>query len=748
MTLETTLELEETTGPTIKAVHLNKWVRKDLNLLQDISLVIQPNEFVVVVGQSGGGKSTLIDALAGYRPATEGQVFVNDVDVYKNFDEVRNIVGYVPQRDIIHMELSVYQALDYAARLRMPPATTKEERHVRIIEVLGELDLVHRKDVQVSGLSGGQQKRVSIGVELLTRPRLFFLDEPTSGLDPGTEASLMQLMRRMASQGRTIVLITHSTKNIMLADKVVFLARGGFLAWYGPPREALDYFDVYRNEDVRLPERPAYRPMEFDDIYGLLEESALGKPADWAERYRKSDAHRKYIDHPLSGGVEEVPVEGSRLMRMIRSRFDGRQVPPWKQFIILSQRNVNILVRDRASLILMLLAAPAMACLDHLIAPMMGRDVYDPVNGVPVGAVMSLFLLTLYALMVASLSQMREIVKEQDVYRRERLVFLRIGPYILSKIWVALLLAAYQGLVYTGMRYLAFHMPGGRQEFVFIFITLFLTSMAAMMMGLFASAVSPNAGSAPMITIMLIIPSVVLSGALVQLPPALSAPSTSYWAFKSLVGVVGVGSDVMADPCWHMPDDLVRVMSIDDKEALGCRCMGVAAFDPNSCNFPGTGKYAVPEIYQTKPAPPTAPGDPPGEPVFPDAPPEPADPYDKVQVAAYLNSLQGYQAEIERIRSDYQMEFGIYQLEMQIYQAQMTGYQRDLAKWYVARSAAIGSAEGNIHGFLERFGWSFVNKEDVQGYAASIQANWAAQGVIIGALLVGIFIAMKIKDRK
>jgi ABC-type multidrug transport system ATPase subunit len=117
------------------------------------------------------------------------------------------------------MELTIYQALDYAAQWRMPSDTTKEEREKRVMEVLADLDLTHRKDVQISGLSGGQQKRVSIGVELLTKPGLFFLDEPTSGLDPGTETALMQLMRRLADQGRTIILITHATKNVMLADR-------------------------------------------------------------------------------------------------------------------------------------------------------------------------------------------------------------------------------------------------------------------------------------------------------------------------------------------------------------------------------------------------------------------------------------------------------------------------------------------------------------------------------------------------
>jgi len=221
-------------------------------------------------------------------------VYVNDIDVYSNFAAVRNRIGFVPQKDIIHMELTVFEALDYTARLRMPPDTSKDERHHRIEEVLEDLDLLHRKDVQISGLSGGQQKRVSIGVELLTKPGLFFLDEPTTGLDPGTETSLMQLMRRLADQGRTIVLITHATKNVMLADKVIFLARGGYLAWFGPPDEALKYFDPYRSEQDRL-----NRAIQFDEIYAVLDNSKLGSAADWAGRYANSPAYGQYIVNPL-----------------------------------------------------------------------------------------------------------------------------------------------------------------------------------------------------------------------------------------------------------------------------------------------------------------------------------------------------------------------------------------------------------------------------------------------------------------
>jgi ABC-type multidrug transport system ATPase subunit len=366
-------QYDESSGLHVEAVGLNKWVRDDLNILKDISLLFQPREFIVVVGQSGGGKSTLIDAIAGYRPATHGSVHVNDIDVYKNFDAIRSDIGYVPQRDIIHMELTIFQALDYAAQLRMPADTTTEERHGRIMEVLEDLDLAHRKDTQISQLSGGQQKRVSIGVELLTKPGLFFLDEPTSGLDPGTETSLMQLMRRLADQGRTITLITHATKNVMLADKVVFLARGGHLVWYGPPDEALRYFDKYRSERDRRA-----RDIEFDEIYALLDDPNKGDPETWAKRFREHPAYQKYIAQPLED-VDRAPQDGQRpeAAEAVSAPTRSRHVSSLRQFMILSARNIKILTRDKFSLALMLAAAPLVAMLQLVLATVVGSDPFD-----------------------------------------------------------------------------------------------------------------------------------------------------------------------------------------------------------------------------------------------------------------------------------------------------------------------------------------------------------------------------------
>ncbi|HBX69385.1 MAG TPA: ABC transporter ATP-binding protein, partial [Chloroflexi bacterium] len=508
--LDQLAQYSDTTGLQVNALNLNKWVRKDLNILKNISVTFQPREFVVVVGQSGGGKSTLVDAIAGYRPATHGTVTVNGIDAYKNFDAIRNDIGFVPQRDIIHMELTVYQALDYAAQLRMPKDTSKAERHQRITEVLDDLDLAHRKDVQISGLSGGQQKRVSIGVELLTKPGLFFLDEPTSGLDPGTETALMQLMRHLADQGRTIVLVTHATKNVMLADKVIFLARGGYLAWFGPPNEALDYFDQFRTEMERRTGR-----MEFDKIYAILDDPSKGTAEEWAQRYMQHPAFQQYIVQPLqsqqAGAALNAP---SQIVQRQDPNKSRRKISSLRQFMILSARNLKILTRDHSSLVLMLLAAPLVGALDLVIAPLMGRNLYDYWVGDMANISVTNFLFTIYAILVGGLSQMREFVKEADVYKRERLVNLKILPYVASKIWVALLLAFYQALAYTIIRYVAFNMPGGALEFVMIYISMVLAVLAGMMLGLLASALAPQSSSAPLIMILLIVPQIVLSGAL------------------------------------------------------------------------------------------------------------------------------------------------------------------------------------------------------------------------------------------
>jgi ABC-type multidrug transport system ATPase subunit/pSer/pThr/pTyr-binding forkhead associated (FHA) protein len=732
---------EDTDGLRVEAYNLNKWVRKDLNLLQDISLLFQPREFVVVVGQSGGGKSTLVDAIAGYRCATDGKVFVNNIDVYQNFDAIRNEIGFVPQKDIIHMELTVYQALDFAAQLRMPKDTSPQERHERIMEVLADLDLTHRKDVQISGLSGGQQKRVSIGVELITRPGLFFLDEPTSGLDPGTETVFMHLMRRLADQGRTIIMVTHATKNVMLADKVVFLARGGYLAWFGPPNEALAYFDQYRSEHDRRA-----RPMEFDQIYAILDDQSKGKGKDWAERYQAYDACRKYITQPLEERKRQA--EEIRSQPAHKQAHKGTRLSAWKQFLVLSKRNITILTRDRSSLILMLAAAPAVAALDLIIAPLVGKTPFAFTGGDVINGSVTLFILTMYTLLVGGMSQMREFVKESDIYKRERLVNLKIVPYVTSKVWVAMLLAFYHALAYTLFHYLAFKMPGGVSVFVQVYITLTLATMAGMMLGLLASALAPNAGAAPLTLILFIIPLIVLSGSLAPVPPQINQFASTRWAFQGLMGIMGAGSDISADTCWLLDKDLRAGMTLEDKSAAGCKCLGVGIFAPNSCGFPGAGDFYTPEIDASLPTEPDPLPARPQEPVLPPAPEQPKNNYDQVANAQYLNALSAYQDQVRDIQDDYRNQMYLYEAQGSVYQAEMMAYQQDLAQYSIARVAAVKGAESVMDTITDKYGWTWVDKNDPKVYAVWLAQVWLAQlGIVVAYYLIILFLIKK-KDVK
>ena len=580
----------------LDAVNLRKVVGKGTTILNDVSLSILPREFVAIAGVSGGGKSTLLDALNGFRPATGGTVLVNGIDLYKNFNAYRTELGYVPQDDIIHKELTVGQALDYAARLRMPADTTPAERQQRLQEVLEDLELTQRRDVPVKNLSGGQRKRVSIGVELITKPSLFFLDEATSGLDPGTEAQLMRLLRKLADQGRTILLITHATKNVRLCDMVVFLAKGGRVTYFGPPADAPQYFGV----------------KEFDEIYDKVEDES--SPEEWQQRYQQSEQYQKYVVD-RQRDLEQPQTNGKRLR--LKQQLPGSQIKrisAWRQLLILSQRNLAILMRDRASLILMLAIAPILGLLDFVT---WRRTLFDPDQGDVGQAVTMLFVAALIAVMVGSLATMREIVKELEIYRRERAIGLQIIPYILSKIWIGVLLALYQAAIFVLAKKLAVDIPGGSDVLLDMYITLVLATIAGMMMGLLVSAISPNQNIAPLLTIIFLVPQITFGGGMLPVQTfgpsgqAINRSTLTKWPFEALVTITGLGRGIATDPCWQLPEAQRKDLTEAEKSDR-CQCLGPKLF--KSCNFPGIKAKYDPAVDRPEPAKPTAPGDPPNDP--------------------------------------------------------------------------------------------------------------------------------------
>jgi hypothetical protein len=291
-------------------------------------------------------------------------------------------------------------------------------------------------------------------------------------------------------------------------------------------------------------------------------------------------------------------------------------------------------------------------------------------------------------------------------------------------------------------------MPGGVLEFFEVYITLVLAVMTGMMLGLLASALSPNASSAPLIMIMLIVPLIVLSGALAPVPPAISQIASTRWAFQSLLGIVGAGTDIAGDACWQLDEELRDGMSLDDKAAFNCRCMGVQVFDPEVCSFPGLGAFVVAEIDEPEPTEPPPLPDQPPEPVIPPAPDPPEDQYDQVQMVQYLNALSSYQDDVKDIQDNYRNQMDLYQAMAEVYKGQMTKYMEEAALYNVARVSAVKGAEGVIDSVTDQYGWAWVNKRDASLYFPWLVRAWIAQVEIILVYYLLILFLIKRKDVK
>jgi ABC-type multidrug transport system ATPase subunit/pSer/pThr/pTyr-binding forkhead associated (FHA) protein len=721
-------------GLRVDAIRLQQWVTREKNLLQDISLSIYPQELVALVGLSGAGKTTLMNALSGFWPVSHGTVRVNGVNLYRSFDLFRNELGYVPQQDIVHTELTVHEALDYAARLRMPADTSPAERRHRIREVLRDLDLAAQQHQAIQKLSGGQLKRVSIGVELLTKPRLFFLDEPTSGLDPGTEYGMMKLMRRLADQGRTIVLITHATKNVMLCDKVVFIVRGGYVAYYGPPEAALDYFNRYRTAQERRE-----KDMEFDNIYIILEDRARGTPKRWAERYRRSPAYNEYVVDRIREGKQATRPRGLSATAVARRLFagSGRRISAWRQLGILSARNLRILTRDRLSLLLMLLVPLLVGSFGFIWS----RDLLDPVTGDAAKVLTLLFSDGLITILIGSISAVLQIVRENDIYKRERIVGLRIGPYVLSKVWIGVVLALYQALVIMACRlvFVDLKLPGAG-AYLAVYVTLVLGVLSGYLMGLAISAGAPNLNVAMLLVIVVLIPQFLFAGVLLPLElipggDIISTAASTRWAFEGLVNITTMGDELVADPCWddrakhdvgtELGWNTILGQSDEEKRAAGCLCMGSAIFE--TCRaFPG---ILGPDFYDAEvqaALADTEPTQPPTPTPYPTLTPYPK-PSSSRQMDAYMQRLEAQGQTYQDLRQQQGDE----------YQEQMVAFGDQKADWERQREGAIRGAEGMLKSVFQDYGQAFKGK---------VGPRWATMGVIMAVLLVVIVILQKRKD--
>ena len=453
-------------------------------ILQELSLSVEPGELVAIAGGSGAGKSTLLEILAGLQPPSAGEVRHDGV-VRGARVSADSRIGYVPQDDIIHLEMPLRRTLRYAARLRLRAGTSAAEADRIVEETMQDLDLADRAEVPVRALSGGQRKRASIAVELLTRPHLFFLDEPTSGLDPSTAADVMRLLRRLSRRGVTVVLTTHEPAGIDRCDRVVFLARDGHLAFTGSPTEARRYFGV---EDLA-------------DVYDRLAREHT--PQIWAERFADS------------GGTSESRT-GSALPPVLpvpATRSDVERTGMVRQWWLLTKRNVDVLLRNRLTLAV-LLGSPVLVT--AMMATLFQRGAFDPHGAADLGPAQIVFWIAFAGFFFGLTYGLLQIVGEMAVFRQERLAGLSVGAYVASKVTALLpVLAGVSALLLGVLRALGRLPAVGWDVSAFLFVTIVIEATSALALGLLASAAVSNAAQAALALPMLCFPQVLFGGAIV-----------------------------------------------------------------------------------------------------------------------------------------------------------------------------------------------------------------------------------------
>ncbi|MER6126851.1 FHA domain-containing protein [Streptomyces sp. NPDC001795] len=484
-------------------------------LLDQVSFPVGEKCLLAVVGPSGAGKSTLLNALTGQRPADRGTVLYDGRDLYRDYAELRQRIGLVPQDDILHAQLTVRRALTYAAELRFPQDTAKEERLARVDEVIRELGLEQRAGQPIHSLSGGQRKRVSVALELLTKPSLLFLDEPTSGLDPGMDRSVMHMLRGLADDGRTVIVVTHSVLSLDVCDRLLVLAPGGKIAYYGPPDDTLPFFGF-----EQWPE--AFEAFERD------------RDRDWAGEYRDSPFHRQYIVNSSAQPHLPAPAPAVAVGPPPKAQSWGAQLGT------LVRRYAAALGADRTFLVIMVALPFVMGAMARALAK--GSFTQET-------ALNALLILCVGAVLTGAANAVRELVKERVIYQRERAVGLSRSAYLMSKVVVLGTVTVLQAVVLTLVALLGvdLNVPGGKgvlmPPLVEITLAVALLAFTAMMFGLVVSALVRKEEVTMPLLVLLAIVQVVFCGALLTLDGVavlnqLSWLVPSRWAFGAMAGTI------------------------------------------------------------------------------------------------------------------------------------------------------------------------------------------------------------------
>jgi ABC-type multidrug transport system ATPase subunit len=493
-------------------------IENNKTLLENISVTARPGTLTAVIGPSGAGKSTLARLIAGYTHPTSGTVSFEGHNIHADYASLRSRIGMVPQDDVVHGQLTVNQALMYAAELRLPPDTTKEDRQQVVAQVLAELEMTQHADTRVDRLSGGQRKRASVALELLTGPSLLILDEPTSGLDPALDRQVMTMLRQLADAGRVVLVVTHSLTYLDVCDQVLLLAPGGKTAFCGPPAEI----------------GPAMGTTNWADIFSTV----AGDPQAANDRYLALSGPQ-----PAPPPMEEPSDLGEPVHTSLR-----------RQFSTIVRRQARLIISDRGYFIFLALLPFIMGVLSLAVPGDVGFGIPDPMGGSPNEPGQILVFLNVGAVFMGTALTIRDLIGERAIFRREQAVGLSTTAYLLAKVCVYTVFAVLQSAIMVSI--VVWGKGGPTQGAVALgnpslelFATIAATCVASANLGLLLSAVAKSNEQIMPLLVVAIMSQLVFSGGMVPVTNRLVLDQLSWftparWGFAASASTVDLVNQV------------------------------------------------------------------------------------------------------------------------------------------------------------------------------------------------------------
>jgi ABC-type multidrug transport system ATPase subunit len=526
-------------------------------LLSDVSFTAKPGTLTAVIGPSGAGKSTLVKLIGGAMPCSAGVVAFDGHDVHAEYASMRSRIGMVPQDDVVHRQLTVEQALSYAAELRLPPDSSSDDRREVVDRVLDELELTPHKKTRVDKLSGGQRKRASVAMELLTGPSLLILDEPTSGLDPALDRQVMTMLRRLADAGRVVIVVTHSLTYVSMCDQLLLLAPGGKTAFADPPSKIGE----------------AMGSTDWADIFARVSTDPDGVHQAFLARHPAPPRRRS----PTAGAVPLGNPPQTSLLRQVGT---------------VARRQTRLITADRGYFAFLALLPFVLGVLSLAVPGNTGLGTAGSVQ--PEEPIDILILLNIGAVFMGTALTVRDLVGERMIFQRERAVGLSASAYLMAKVLVFSAAALIDTAVMVAIMTIGKGAPshggvllgrGVAAGVLELYLTLALTAIASAMVGLALSSLARSTEQVLPMLVVTIMVSMVLAGGLIPVTGRLVLDQISWlvpgrWGFAAAASTVdlnNIEAGLPVDRLWrHVRSAWLLDMGM--LVLLAAVCIGIVRF--------------------------------------------------------------------------------------------------------------------------------------------------------------------------